>query len=175
MTITNPTSGAFITKAWGDSVADALNSIIPGGVIPGVVARENIGQTITSGSNNNVQWTGAKDFDTHGFHDTSTKPSRFTIPAGLGGLYMVSFNVYCAPATEVVAAWVIKNGGATRYALGQSKNDTTNGVTVQGAIPMKLVPGDYIEVQAFQNSGSNKNINVGDALGFFAMYRVGPA
>lgn len=175
MPIAGVTDGAFITEAWGDSVADAINSILPSGVVPGVLARENTGQTITSGSNNTCQWTGAEDFDTNAFHSTGTNPSRLTVPAGLGGLYAVSFAVYCAPGGEVLAAWVIKNGAATRYGLSQAKNDTTNGVTTGASIPMVLAAGDYIEVQAFQNSGSSKNINVGDALGFFGMHRVGPA
>jgi hypothetical protein len=95
-----------------------------------------------------------ENFDTDGFHSTTTNTSRITIPTGLGGYYLVNMTQRWDPSTGVAKTMQLyKNGSAVfTYDTGAAT----------GLYPMysrstivKLNAGDYIEMYVYQNSGGN--------------------
>jgi len=99
----------------------------------------------------------SEDFDTDGFHSTSTNTGRITIPAGKAGKY--AFNGYAFLSTSPGAYGrlrIYKNGTAVGLGL---KDGTLQGIdgfgylTAQGSIVLNLSVADYVEIGFFtQNS-----------------------
>jgi len=179
MTIPSVVAGALIDPTvFGNAVVDAINSLLPGAAnkSPAVKVKASAVQSVTTGTLTALVWD-QEDFDTDSFHSTSSNTSRLTVPTGLGGLYAVSFATYCAPAAAGCAsAWVAKNGATNtpRFGVVQVASDSANGVGFSGTDHLVLAAGDYVELVAFQNSGSSKNFNLTSPyIGFFSMVRLG--
>lgn len=129
----------------------------------GAVVYNNATQSINDSTETAVTFN-SEDFDTDGFHSTSSNTSRLTIPTGLGGKYFFR--------------------GGTRYTgdadgirdLKLRKNGTTNLRQVQDPSPSGAAPtdmeitgifsleaGDYIELIAYHTAGAATNIGHGSA------------
>jgi hypothetical protein len=103
-----------------------------------------------------VGWTAilfqTEDIDTHNAHSTTTNTSRFTVPAGQGGIYAVEGVVDCAStATSVqLVARLHKNG--TFLPAGKGGSAVTNTAAGGDALVstdrhlITLAAGDYIEL-----------------------------
>ena len=74
-------------------------------------------------SNQSINWTtnvaqvitmGSEEFDTDGFHSTSTNTSRITIPSGKGGKYLLT------------AQWDIQGGGINSYYISNLRKNGSN-------------------------------------------------
>jgi hypothetical protein len=135
----------------------------------------NITQSIANGTNTALTWD-TEDFDTDGFHSTSSNTSRITIPSGKGGKYLfIGATMYAANATGVRIAKLFKNGSE----LIQSefnKGDGTNFTAININAILDLVATDYVEFVTLQNSGGSLNAykNVGPpAYGWFACQYLG--
>lgn len=100
-----------------------------------------------------------EEFDTDGFHSTSVNTGRMTVPAGLGGKYLVA----------AIVRWPGTGGGTQRnFTITKNGNIVPGGmafvappanpVTTSASIVLDLLAGDYIEVVAFQDSGGSLNI-----------------
>jgi hypothetical protein len=144
-----------------------------GSTFSGVSVRNSGNLTLTNG----VTLVGTfdtEDYDTDGYH-SSPNTSRLTVPAGKAGKYQIScimsFNK--TNATGQRAAQFVKNGtigmyfpeipGSSSFYLGQQLSWFTT-----------LAEADYIEVQAYQNSGGNLLWLTAGADGFqFAMNYLG--
>lgn len=98
----------------------------------------------------------SEDYDTNGFHSTTTNTSRFTIPSGQAGYYLVWANTYWRhPGTSNAGAanarW-LKNGSTAYFTTGSAfsaySTTTRNGVHTSGVL--YLAVGDYVEHQIYQ-------------------------
>lgn len=128
----------------------------------GVSARKSAGQTISTGTWVAVTWD-TEDFDTDGYHSTSTNTSRFTIPSGKAGKYLVSGSI----------SWTGTSSGTFRlisiYKNGVEQNQVVqNGPTADGTIQpfahvYDLAVADYIEIYVRHNIGSDTNVQGGSA------------
>ena len=102
-----------------------------------------------------------EDFDTDAYHNTSTNTSRFTIPSGKGGKYLLSGAV----------SWGASNAGTFRlvvvYKNGSIENQVvqfagTNDGTIQPfACVYNLVATDYLEVFVRHNTGGSLDVQGG--------------
>jgi hypothetical protein len=116
----------------------------------------------------------SETFDTDGFHSTTTNTSRLTVPSGKDGYYhIIASGPFGANATGVRILNIRKNGAnlAKAYTAGAT---AAGGVSVTNHYIANLAVGDYIEVQAMQNSGGNLDLE-GGADGsdtYLAMYKV---
>jgi len=99
-----------------------------------------------------------EDFDTDSFHDNSTNTSRMTIPAGLGGEYLIQGNVeWDTNATGDRIVCIFKNGSDT--SRGWTRDDATViGLGQPVVVTLNLVAGDYVELRAYQNSGTTRTV-----------------
>ena len=114
-----------------------------------------------------------EDYDTDTFHSTSSNTSRFTIPSGKNGKYL--FTVICNYVTDNTGdrrLAIYKNGSAVLYAAGvTSTNDSDT--RIGASVIYNLVATDYIEIFAFQNSGTSINLRGGAIENQFTITYLG--
>jgi len=114
-------------------------------------------------------------FDTDGFHNNSTNNSRITIPAGLGGKYLVQGMVHLESdnTTGVRKLLLWKNGtSGTRLINFFRPAEPTQNILISGIF--SLVAGDYVELQGLQQSGGTFNFFPTDTgYGFFSATFLG--
>ena len=109
-------------------------------------------------------------YDTHGFHDNTTNPSRLVVPAGLGGLYDVkaSWTVSSALAAGRRASLRIKVNGA--QVAGAETTGAGGYPGPMAATDLVLNAGDYVEASIYVQAGA---IPLDIALSFLSFRRVG--
>ena len=103
--------------------------------------------------------------DTDNFHSTSSNTSRITIPAGKGGLYLITGQAsFASNATGLRNAEIRKNGSS--YFIFWVA-PATNGDWSVGSVSniIELAATDYIEMFVYQTSGGSLNINGGSTYG----------
>lgn len=119
----------------------------------------------------------AEDADSFGFHDNSVNNTRLTVPSGLGGTYAIFGHVTYAATTSEISVnrlSILLNGGfiaqnhMSKVATSAGRNHGTAIHTIY-----TLAAGDYVELQAYQVSGGNRDIlgNV-DYSPVFGLYRI---
>jgi hypothetical protein len=114
-----------------------------------------------------------EDYDTDTFHSTSSNTSRFTIPAGKSGKYL--FTVVVNFATDNAGdrrLAIYKNGSAVLYAVGITSTNNSD-TRIGTSVVYNLVATDYIEIFAFQNSGTSINLRGGAIENQFTITYLG--
>lgn len=112
-------------------------------------------------------------FDVGALHDTSTSPSRITIPVD-GGLWLIHVQCQFESGNDAASREVriLKNGAAivaqTVVARGTGSFDDTLPVMVLE----EAAASDYYELQVQQTSGVTKNANAGSAVTFFEAVKL---
>lgn len=101
------------------------------------------------------------DSNDFGFWDGGS-PDIFTVPAGKGGLYLVSGIIsYAANATGTRYVQLLRNGVGTQA--------LENMQAIAGGLPsyngfslvLRLADGDYIQMRGYQDSGTTINMSTG--------------
>ena len=113
-------------------------------------------QTISNGTYTIITFD-AETYDSDGFHSTVTNTGRMTVPSGKAGKYLISgFAGFGANASGYRLIRLQKNGSTISYFSNLPFTGDTN--TVQLSYAIDLAVGDYIEINAYQNSGGNIGI-----------------
>lgn len=88
-----------------------------------------------------------------GLHSTSSNLSRFTVPTGRGGKYMViAHAVFTTGAESIRQVRLRKNG---TYVEGEARLiESGAGMSVTFSTVAALNAGDYLEMLVYQNSGT---------------------
>lgn len=138
-------------------------------VAAAVQGYNTVAQTLANGT-----WTAlnlnTESYDTDAFHSTSTNTSRLVVPAGLAGMYIVSgFMQFASNATGIRSIQITKN--ASGDTASTSTATASGAMWMQANAVMKLAVGDYVELNAYQNSGGNLDVTAGNTV--FRMVRVG--
>lgn len=127
-------------------------------------------ETVADATSETLSWD-TEDVDTDGFHDAS-QPARITIPAGLGGYYLISAAVrWQANAGGVRRLWIEDSAGTVLARLiappagGQFTHQTLTSLAL-------LTPGTYIIARVYQDSGSNLTATQSIVSAWFAAYRI---
>jgi hypothetical protein len=99
-----------------------------------------------------VQWN-SEEYDTSGYHDNTTNPSRMTVDGGTSGLIRLSASIELASAPGEIGITFYKNGSQ----ISNMELDTETSVTNISAIspPITCVAGDYFEVAVRTGSAVN--------------------
>lgn len=144
-----------------DSVNDETEVTITGGTATFVGARGRhitSGQTIATGTITAVEFNG-ESFDTDGFHDNTTNPSRITIPAGKGGYYRITGGVgWVSNATGYRQAFIQLNGVGSAQANDSRPAVSGTSTSQTVTTTLLLVAGDFVELIARQTSGGNLDL-----------------
>ena len=130
-----------------------------GSTFVGVAARESgSDQTIANNTYTNLVFD-AEVFDTNGFHDDSTNNTRFTVPSGKAGYYLLVCNFeWASNGTGERRIRYRLNGTSTlcNYVVAAMSGVGT-GMAIS-FVTSSLSVADYIEVNVLQTSGSNLDI-----------------
>lgn len=141
-----------------ETAISALTSVNP---YDGVVVYRTNNFTLVDGTPTKILWD-SETMDNPGgaaFHDFITNPSRLTIPTGLGGAYLIEAVVLLQ---QNIAGFrrlqIFKNGNP--WCAAQDLVANTNGYTsLRINQMMGLSPGEYIELEVYQNSGSSLTVS----------------
>ena len=164
--ITSDGAGSFTASS---SLASSVQSV--GGIqnTPAFRAGQSSAQTISNATHTAIIFD-SEQFDTDSAYDTSN--GRFTVPVGEAGKYFFYGHFrYQANGTFDTAIEIHKNGSQIAHIEYGS-----NGVypSCQASYIGDLAEGDYIQLTAYQSSGSNRdltgNINY---TSFFGMKLIG--
>jgi hypothetical protein len=147
-----------------DAFLQAMNEVsypserfAPGGRMPLMVGcrlRMTAAYNVPAGSLTPIPWD-TEDFDTQGFHDPGTNPSRMTVPAGQAGYYRVDG---CWSSTAALTANLRfitrlgKNGTAIPGGVSEQVTNPGAFMSTAAATVVYLAEGDYVELIAFQST-----------------------
>jgi hypothetical protein len=136
-------SGATAPE-WGSAAAAFVG--YSGYNSAGITANNN---TYTEYTMNTEQW------DTDGFHSTSTNTGRITVPSGKNGKYLITVQSAfgSSTATSTHRAVVYKNGNQDRFYSARGDGGSLEAPTI--SVVMDLVATDYIQVYFWQNTGGS--------------------
>lgn len=113
-------------------------------------------QTISNATQTSLTFDTEK-FDTDGYHSNVTNNTRLTIPAGLGGTYLIGGSVsWIGNATGFRALWIEVNGDSARNICGDIyEPEAATAINQVVTTLYQLAAGDYVELRVFQNSTGN--------------------
>lgn len=122
-----------------------------GGVIllKGVQVKRDTAQTISHSTNTNIIFESV-DYDPQGFW-SGASPTRLTVPAGMGGLYMAIGSVTYQPdIVEALCNCILLINGSIRKGISQrtrAGGDATFQTIIQVVAFLELVATDYVELR----------------------------
>jgi hypothetical protein len=161
--------GANGTTLVADSAeATGLKWATPAAGFVGARAFVSTSQTVNSGTTAFAAFT-SESYDTDAFHDDVTNNTRFTIPSGKDGKYLITACVHLAnpgSTTGNVNVQIIKNASTvlTRAEINGFSfiPNIVNLVDIQD-----LVATDYLRVQVFHDLGANVSISSAGTSGTY--------
>jgi len=118
-------------------------------IVPCARAYHNVSQSIAN-STITVLALNSEDFDTNGFHSTT---SRMTIPSDMAGVYLIIANMQWAANTTGLRQCFILLNGANQIAKSEMEPATTGFTTHALSTIYNAAVGDYFEIQVQQASG----------------------
>jgi hypothetical protein len=122
----------------------------------GVSAYKSASQAITNTTFTAITFD-TESFDTDAFHNNSTNTSRFTVPSGKAGKYLISGTVAFQAGTGAREVAYYKNGAALNYGPTLPAPAGALGAYIPISYVANLAVSDYIEIFVYQNSGGNLN------------------
>lgn len=144
------------------------------GALAGVRATASASQGINTTTTTAVTWD-TEAYDSDGFHSTASNTNRITIPAGMGGIYLVCAVVeWVDPQTAVTAVAIRDDDGSTQHARTRTQWDGPSGANRYQTLmtPVTLAAGDWIEVVVEQTLGITVDLNKHSAGCGFAAWRL---
>lgn len=128
------------------------------GAFVGVKMSRQATQSISNGT-----WTAVsfdvESFDTDSFWSLSPNPTRFTVPSGKAGKYMITGAVDYAANQTGIRAGVFRINNVEKFYLNWMSAATGDRAVLVGATIFDLAVNDYVELFTIQTSGSSVNIS----------------
>jgi hypothetical protein len=122
----------------------------------GANATKTANQSLANVTLTAVTFDGTDILDTDSFHNPASNNSRMTIPAGLGGKYLIQATIQFASNTTGGRELQIYKNGAT--VLQYVTTDAEGSLTMAISGTYSLVATDYVEIRAYQSSGGALDI-----------------
>jgi hypothetical protein len=121
----------------------------------GVKAFKSASQSLSNATQTIIDFD-SEDFDTNSFHSTTVNNSRFTIPSGKAGKYLIVYNFqFSSNGTGTRIGYILKNGSVANVA---SYNANTGGsAECNASVILDCAVSDYLELRMFQDSGGAVN------------------
>jgi hypothetical protein len=120
------------------------------------------GQTLTTAVTTALTFDN-EDWDTDGFHDNSTNNSRFTIPTGKGGKYLIDSYIALDHylGSGVVFYIDINKNGSLVWSLAAPYKAAYENMGLSASTVVNAAAGDYFVINITQSSGNNATVNGG--------------
>ena len=132
----------------------------------GVGLYKSSSQVIPNTTSTDVTWDSER-WDTNSFHSGSD--AKITIPSGKTGYYLQTIALFWNDGSGISQIYVRKNGGAfMRY---DGNFNTTNSQTVSDVY--YLTAADYINLEIYQMTGSNRTISGGSSISSWTLTYLG--
>jgi hypothetical protein len=137
------------------TTATGLKWATPSSGTPALVGvscrREATNLALTNGGQIAVPYPSTDGWDTNAFHDTSTNPTRITIPTGYGGKYLFNATWADQTATPGYIYILFKVNGTTvtngyGVVTGTYISEVKNTDVCQASLILNLAAADYIEL-----------------------------
>lgn len=148
----------------------------PMGVQPFVAVGHTVDIPVLNATYTLLTWN-LDEEDASNFHNPASLASRLVVPAGWGGMYMVSLTVWFtnnATGSRYISVMKNKAGAATGGAVegGEDSRGPASGLAtiIQVSFPIRMVAGDYLEARCWQNSTATLQSLANNAR--FAMLRT---
>jgi hypothetical protein len=151
-----------------DATAQRLNPVLPQARV------YNSAAISTATGTPKILTFDSERYDNGGLHSTSANTGRLT--ATITGLHQIGCHVEFASNITGSRYVGLKVNGATYVAFDERQAVTVAGrpTIVTVSTSYQLAAGDYVEVEVFQNSGGNLNVNAsGNYTPEFWIVRVG--
>ena len=149
-------SGSAVS--WGSTSKNIWVTIPAQGVnFCGASARDGI-QAITNATFTALTH-GTEDFDTNAFHSISTETSKYTIPAGKSGKYLVTAYTEWAGVDATILLYIRVNGSTYKQKVGFGALAASGDLGLSTTAVISMNDGDYVEAVVWHNKGSNTNVN----------------
>lgn len=126
---------------------ELLPNGLKGALVNRVTSAFNVGTAATV-----VQWNN-EVYDTDGYHDNSTNPSRLTVPSGTTGLVRIQANILVGTALSQMGLGIKKNGSLIYQ--HESTNERLNVISP----PITCAAGDYFEVEVYSNVATSVSVS----------------
>jgi hypothetical protein len=166
------TNGHVLTA---DSTAtNGIKWAAAGGSFVGCLAQISGSQTISHNTQTKKTFTGADVYDTDAFHDPSSNDTRITIPAGLGGYYLIYGAVTWDNNTSGRRYITFTKNNADLGFTANAFSTATNTIypTSMVSVVVNLSAGDYIELEIWQSTGGNLNTDNGAPGSWFGVAKL---
>lgn len=138
----------------------------------GVYAYIASDQTLSNNTSTAINYD-TELFDTDAFHNNATNKDRITIPAGLGGYYLIVVGAqWNSNSSGYRQITIQKNGSSNAMIFDYPGLSVSNSYIGKSAI-VNLAAADYINALGFQNSGSNLALGGGAHATFFSVQYLG--
>lgn len=112
----------------------------------------SVAQSLPSSGTTALTWD-SEDFDVGGVHSTAATPTRFTVPAGSSGLWLVT--VSASPLTQVAARFALeiwKNSSLAQKGMDVSVSTNSGNIVTLGASALlRLNVADYVEARMYHS------------------------
>jgi len=124
----------------------ALPSSTP--TFTGCKATQASAWSIANGTNNVFAFPN-EEFDTDGYHSTTTNNGRITIPTGKGGYYMFTFTIGQETTAGQIEFYFRKNGST----ISRFDSDDATSYSHNFTIFLNVAAGDYFDISVYNNTG----------------------
>jgi hypothetical protein len=138
----------------------------------GVLAYRSSNYSLSNGTGTIVPFD-AETIDSNGFHDNVTNSSRLTVPSGKAGKYWVVAGSQYAQNSTGIRSTALRVNGSTYVQSTGAVPLSSSGTSVYAQTLLDLSVGDYVEMDAYQNSGGSLNLNSADKNTYLAMFYLG--
>jgi hypothetical protein len=154
-TVHNPATGTVAPAAWGDVIRDDLEFMIDP---PICSVFHSTTQNVTTGGSGVDLAADSENFDNDAMHSTVTNNSRITIQTA--GRYLLTATIDFQQDATGQRQLQFKLNDTTTFGIDRRQTTSSLVAINQSTATIALVAGDYVEVNAFQNSGSTLTCNL---------------
>jgi hypothetical protein len=116
------------------------------------VSLSKSGWTLVNNTDTLIPW-GSEDLDTHNLVDLVADATKVTIPAGLGGWYLVTSNISFSDQNGTKTLTIWKNGVALNAGQVNVNPQYAKGLSI--AKMVYLADTDYLQIKAMQARGTD--------------------
>jgi len=136
----------------------------------GCALSSSVDLNINNNTTTAITWN-TEDFDTDGFHSTSTNTSRFTIPAGKAGKYLFQSTIRLNNNTTGNRTLSLSKNGTNIKSVFMIPDNTNPSISVSAVV--SLAEADYVEATYLQDSGSTVPIYLTTNQGYQSLTYLG--
>jgi hypothetical protein len=113
--------------------------------------------------------------DADGFHSNTVNPTRITVPAGLGGVYLATFSGWYssnAANARYTRLYRYNAAGVQQQEVSEIRQGVAGGVATIAMVttPIVLAAGEFVQTSMYQNSAVALTVPVNTT--FFQMTRL---